>query len=408
MRTLCLYTFHQYNPNVEFFIREGLFMSDQIDFYFVINDLIFRPTLPSYCRVKNRVNQGHDFGAWSEALLEGNPPLWRNYDYFIFINSSCRGPFLPIWIERSYWPQIFISRLQADIHLVGSTICRFNGQPHVQSYMFAADRLAITKAIENGIFSSALLSRDETVWQREIGFSTLLLKEGWNIACLLKAYQGVDFRVAKRGTICFYASESYFGINPHPYEVIFSKIPGDKRQAGNNQRLVDLYTHWSSPHNIVEPVGFDWLSYLLLNPDLIEAGITTSELASLHYRQHATSEARISEIGQEKRHYFRYSGHGIAAALIFAHYAERDLIVVGYRAWAELNIKVAGKLKSRIWADVSGSIWQSVTVQGDLVRTLYLLRKEKTAYLELSQDYVSLIMAEPGLARMVAQINALI
>jgi len=45
------------------------------------------------------------------------------YKYFIFMNSSARGPFLPsYWPNTMHWTQPFVSRLRGLVKLVGPTI----------------------------------------------------------------------------------------------------------------------------------------------------------------------------------------------------------------------------------------------------------------------------------------------
>jgi lipopolysaccharide biosynthesis protein len=50
--------------------------------------------------VVNRQNNGHDFGAWSQILLEKGEdgiPRYQKYDFFVLLNSTIRGPFFPVW-----------------------------------------------------------------------------------------------------------------------------------------------------------------------------------------------------------------------------------------------------------------------------------------------------------------------
>ena len=71
----------------------------------------------------------------SEACLEGSPArqvtiewvrrkrLIRRYRYFMFLNSSVRGPFYPSYQPRGWsWPRAFTDRLGADVKVVASSI----------------------------------------------------------------------------------------------------------------------------------------------------------------------------------------------------------------------------------------------------------------------------------------------
>ena len=47
----------------------------------------------------------------------------HTYKYFIFLNSSVRGPFHPSFMPIGWqWPDAFVSRLGKMIHLVASSI----------------------------------------------------------------------------------------------------------------------------------------------------------------------------------------------------------------------------------------------------------------------------------------------
>lgn len=62
------------------------------------------------------------------------------YAYFVLINSSVRGPYLPFYAARLlHWTQAFTSQLTSQVKLVGCTIsCEI--AVHVQSYVLAMDK----------------------------------------------------------------------------------------------------------------------------------------------------------------------------------------------------------------------------------------------------------------------------
>ncbi len=48
---------------------------------------------------------------------------YRKYRYFIFLNSSVRGPFYPSYMPPGWqWTQAYTDRLVGDIKLVGSSL----------------------------------------------------------------------------------------------------------------------------------------------------------------------------------------------------------------------------------------------------------------------------------------------
>ena len=55
------------------------------------------------------------------------PDIWLSprsqYRYFVWLNSSVRGPFLPAYLRgKMHWTAAFTSRITDSVKLVGSTI----------------------------------------------------------------------------------------------------------------------------------------------------------------------------------------------------------------------------------------------------------------------------------------------
>jgi len=195
MKTLVAYVFHEYNNRVRYFIENAVFKHDNVDFLFILNNKSLLVDLPDYVKIFKRDNVGFDFGGWSDGVLTDN--LYKNYDTFIFANSSIMGPYLP----ENYtgkWTDIFINGLTNNIKLFGPTIntCRDPlHKSHVQSYLFSMNLETLEFLISKGIFSSTVYPKNmyEAVWHREVPMSTVILKNGWNIGCLMKEYAGIDF-----------------------------------------------------------------------------------------------------------------------------------------------------------------------------------------------------------------------
>lgn len=268
MKTLCLYVFHQYTLNVQFFIKHGLFQDPTVDFILIANDPDFKMVLP--CPVVVRKNENYDFGAWSEVLLTSDK--YKQYDYFILINSTVRGPFLPPWFRQKNWTKLFTEQITDQVKLFGTMICIFDGRPHVQSMLLTTDRIGLQIGINQGIFQlgQTPLTKGEISANKEIQYSTEILNAGYNIGCLLRAYQGIDFRKSSfhHQTICLFELFSYYGMAIHPYEVIFPKITGDAHQSGHQQYMIDKYTSWEMNSEIPLPIpSFDWIQYTLQHPD---------------------------------------------------------------------------------------------------------------------------------------------
>jgi hypothetical protein len=96
-------------------------------------------------------------------------PACRAFKYFVWLNSSVRGPFLPAYHPASmHWTAAFVRKLRGDVKLVGSTIncggayALSAQQPHIQSYAVAMDQVRRQHSlvgVENSLkFSVEVLS----------------------------------------------------------------------------------------------------------------------------------------------------------------------------------------------------------------------------------------------------------
>lgn len=204
MKTLVLYVFHEYNKRVNYFINNALFQDETVDWIFICNNKKIDFVVPEYVKILKRDNIGFDFGGWSDALLTND--LYKNYDNFIFANSSIMGPF----IHNDYkgkWTDIYLNRLTDDIKLFGSTIntcintCIIKYKTpkemsHVQSYIFAMNFQTLEYLIHKNIFTmnSYCKTLKAAIETKEVKMSQCIIKNGWNIGCLHKYYNGVDFR----------------------------------------------------------------------------------------------------------------------------------------------------------------------------------------------------------------------
>jgi len=208
MKTLILYIYHKndkkifYEKNVTYFLENGIFKHEDYKFILILNsDKInetYKKSFDNY-DIYYRKNIGYDFGGWSEIILDNN--LQNIYDNFIFINSSCIGPYINKDF-KGYWPEIFLNKLNENVRLVGTTINTANclnqndviNNSHVQSWFFCMNQDTLKFLIKNDIFSKNYINNKvELINKCEIGMSRLLINNGWNIACLMKDYNGIDF-----------------------------------------------------------------------------------------------------------------------------------------------------------------------------------------------------------------------
>jgi len=202
-KTLVLYVFHLLNERVEHFFKNAVFEDDQIDFLLICNNKELNFEYPHYKNVSvfKRENLGCDFGGWSEGLLHNH--LYKNYETFIFANSSVFGPFLPDDYEGK-WTDMYLNGLKKDnIHLFGSTINNAGVEmivnpyihSHIQSYIFSMNKETVEYLMEIQILSITNYSKDiwDAIFNKEILMSRKIIEKGWNIGSLQKLYEGVDF-----------------------------------------------------------------------------------------------------------------------------------------------------------------------------------------------------------------------
>lgn len=232
---LCIYAYYEKESskkNLEFFQRHGMKIRDRVTYMLIINGEKCTLDTSMWDNVIKRENKGYDFGAWYDGLQNSKID---NFDYFIFLNDSIRGPF-----GNENWIQTFTGLLNERNKLAGITInCHIDGYnvayqmpvtPHVQSMLLCTDRIGLNIIYPKIINDNHNLSLLETVILKEIGASLAILMAGYNITCILKPYQ-VDYQVLSN---CFVNSyngakgdpwwnNAYFGRSLEPFEVIFFK-----------------------------------------------------------------------------------------------------------------------------------------------------------------------------------------
>ena len=269
MKTLVIYCTHTLNNELKHFIDHGYFVSDCVDFFICLNgdfdvDRYKVDSKKMSLIFYKRPNVGHDFGGWGEILLMDK--LYEHYDYFVLLNGTCLGPFLPVYVKQT-WVELFTSMITNTVKLIGPTINHYQGKPHVQSYCMCTDRVGMQIGLDAGIFTvDEGQSKLQIIEGKEVGFSLKIMEAGYNIGCLLKAYDGVDFRKmvgvsslnlpfgSMNGTGNRHMDPckdtGYYMINFHPYEVIFFKSNRDIARAVIN-KYCQFHNRVCLPKNII-------------------------------------------------------------------------------------------------------------------------------------------------------------
>lgn len=57
--------------------------------------------LPSNARILTHANQCYDWGTFGWLLRSGDVTV-KKYKYFVLLNSSVRGPYLPVYVPVRY------------------------------------------------------------------------------------------------------------------------------------------------------------------------------------------------------------------------------------------------------------------------------------------------------------------
>ena len=245
MRYLVLFTYYETNEsklNLYFFLKNGVFRSNMITYIFIIKGNKLSVKIPKFNNViiQKTLNEGYDFGGWSEGLKLVN---LNNYDRFIFLNDTVRGPFLPTYLNKKDWVKHFTVFIDNKVKLVGSTINRNKiyfrkiKNDHIQSMSFATDKIGLDLLIKNNIFNKKLCidKIKESKWnyisEFEIRMSEIILSNGYNI----KSLQFREIRVDPQHLL-FY---NWTTINP--LEIMFIKT------NRINNKIVQNYTDWNLP-----------------------------------------------------------------------------------------------------------------------------------------------------------------
>lgn len=229
---VCLYAYYEknddYKNNLKFFLQNAIL--DYVDYYFIINgECTVNIPQKDNIKILNRKNIGYDFGAWSFALTK----LKNVYDYYIFINTSVIGPYLNN--NDKDWLQKFMKLFnKKDVKLVGSTINILEppAKTHVQTMFFILAKEALEYLNTKDFFNENEINTcdfDSVIDNKEIGLSQYILKNNWNINCIVPHYRNLDYRTLdtninkpKKITDVVYKN-SFFGRSLTPEEMVFYK-----------------------------------------------------------------------------------------------------------------------------------------------------------------------------------------
>ena len=246
-KTLIVYHFfhkdESYLENLQHFLLMGY--TTQNDYCILIAGET-HAALPQASNIKyiKVENINNDYGGYCQLFSDHLTEI-DQYEYYIFINSSVRGPFL-LPGSNETWLEKYLQKLDAHTGLVGGTICildpkqyhsiRYrkkwggNSSTHIQTMSYGMHKDTLRYLISSGFYDKKpKLPKDEVIEDYEIRLSQLVLEKSLNLKCLLPEYNQVNYVAPHQdinirsvaGDPC--AIHSYFGRTLSPFEAMFVK-----------------------------------------------------------------------------------------------------------------------------------------------------------------------------------------
>ena len=233
--------------NLEFFLRAaiGAEADPVVDYVIAVNGAatVRLDGLPPNVRVVRRENVCYDGGTAGEVLAALDI---RPYRFFVIMNSSVRGPFLPAYFAGSDgggaagaagsrgegrphprpWTTALTDLLNERVKLAGTTIsCEI--RVHVQSMVLATDRVGLGVLWKAGTLDCAR-DRDDAIRRYELGASATIMGKGYSVDCLMLRYRGVDW-LRHAPAVCNARKNPFVALNNdgldiNPLEVLFVKV----------------------------------------------------------------------------------------------------------------------------------------------------------------------------------------
>lgn len=238
----------EYENNLMFFLRHGPAENDGCHYVFILqkSEGVKLPDItnmvPSNSQIEYHNNECYDWGTVGWLIDSGRVDI-SAYKYFLFLNSSVRGPFVPTYSQGTKrWHEHMTSRITNEVKVVGATInCeaaywenKLDGKarknPHVQSYAMATDQEVMKLWRDDGKVFACWKTMWEVIWNGEVGSSKVALDAGYNLESFMTRYRGIDWTLQANwqcnAATNPYVDMHYDGISFNPYEVMFVKVKG--------------------------------------------------------------------------------------------------------------------------------------------------------------------------------------
>jgi hypothetical protein len=260
-KTCILYCYHETeatHKNLKFFVKNGVFDSDNYAYNFIINNNICNVELPPYKNIKvmKRAENETDLQSYKWAITElekESPEYFKGFSNVYFINSSCIGPFMPTICDKNWIDHM--NTVSHGVDLIGPVI-EFppdtNGYnalsiksdkniPFLHTYMFGTSGNGIGIIRKTLLDMSPDISKVDIVNVIERKLTSAVLTGGGKIKSLLLRFKNVDVNDekvwnttmwnSKGAPTCYEVPGNYFGIDVNPLEVIFVKNIRNKNET---------------------------------------------------------------------------------------------------------------------------------------------------------------------------------
>lgn len=210
-------------------------------------------TGPGMTLLFRKENVGMDFAAHNVSIEWARQQnRVSKYKYFVFLNSSVRGPFFPSYMPPGWqWTQAYTDRFRGDVAAVSSSIVCLPREdrygPHLESWAFALTPESLELLIQAEVFNirECKFCADGVIAGGEYAITEVLMTQhGRNVASLMSMYpEDTDWRDSKHwgcnNNVHPSRHGTYDKITMHPFEVVFVKASWHVGEP-----FVDRYSEW--------------------------------------------------------------------------------------------------------------------------------------------------------------------
>lgn len=264
--------------NLEFFLKHGVCDSPLVDYIFILNNKECSVEFPKQSNITiwMREENQYDVISYKYVLAELSEQSLKEYSYYFFLNASCRGPFMPPYLnfnsatQGSNFVWLFLFQQMLKTYDLVAPIVEYPpnliGQekeraPFVHSYMFAVNGKGFESLMNTLRNHTGVTAADGIELERKLGRDMFLA--GLRIKSLLTRFTHIDISNRTNwqdalwrppsGQTCYEIPGNYFGIDVNPYEILFIKVVRRAHQyrgeaiSGISEALarqVRAYTEW--------------------------------------------------------------------------------------------------------------------------------------------------------------------